>query len=66
VRLTPREREILQALTAGMSDKDLAIRFGVSTKTISSHVANILAKLGVDSRLQAVLLALRHGITTLD
>jgi DNA-binding NarL/FixJ family response regulator len=61
-RLTGREREVLQALADGLDAKAIADRLHVSTRTERNHVANILAKLGVHSQLQAVLLALRYGV----
>jgi DNA-binding NarL/FixJ family response regulator len=61
-RLTPREREVLQALGDGLADKDVAVRLGVSPDTARNHVANLIAKLEVDSRLQAVLFGIRNGL----
>ncbi|HEX2098499.1 MAG TPA: PAS domain S-box protein [Rubrobacteraceae bacterium] len=63
--LTPRERELLEALAEGLDGKGIAERLGISTVTERNHVANILTKLGVHSRLQALLFALRHGIVDL-
>jgi DNA-binding NarL/FixJ family response regulator len=60
-RLTDREREVLRELADGRSDKEIAERLGVSAKTARGHVVNLLGKLGVDSRLQAVILAARLG-----
>ncbi len=60
-RLTSREREVLTGLADGLSDKDLARRLGITDHTARVHVTNILGKLGVDSRLQAVVKAVRHG-----
>lgn len=65
-RLTPREREVLQALADGLSDKDIAGRLHVGPKTVRTHMANMLGKLGVDSRLQALVLAARHGVVRFD
>ena len=65
-RLTEREREVLTALADGLSDKDIAERLGVSPKTARGHVVNVLGKLGVDSRLQAVVLAVRLGAVELS
>jgi DNA-binding NarL/FixJ family response regulator len=59
--LTARERQILAALGEGLSDKDIAYRLGISPDTARNHMANVLAKLGVESRLQAVIFAVRHG-----
>ncbi len=60
-RLTPREAEILRALAAGESIPEIAERLGITVLTVQSHVKNVLAKLGVHSRLEAVTLAWRHG-----
>jgi DNA-binding NarL/FixJ family response regulator len=65
-RLTEREREVLRALADGLSDKEIAARLGVSPKTARGHVVNLLGKLGVESRLQAVVLAVRLGAVELD
>ena len=59
--LTPRERELLQALADGLSDKDIAQRFQISVRTVQTHMANLLAKLEVESRLQALVLGARFG-----
>lgn len=60
--LTEREREVLAAMVDGLSNTQIAVRLGVSASTIKSHVSNILSKLGVASRTEAVSLALRHQI----
>jgi DNA-binding NarL/FixJ family response regulator len=62
--LTPREREILQTLAAGASTTEVAEAFGISPLTVQSHVKNILAKLGVHSKVYAVRIAWRHGVAT--
>jgi DNA-binding CsgD family transcriptional regulator len=62
--LTPREREILQTLAAGASTIEVAEAFGISPLTVQSHVKNILAKLGVHSKVDAVRIAWRHGMAT--
>jgi DNA-binding CsgD family transcriptional regulator len=53
--LTPREGEVLRGLGEGLSDRELAVRFGISAKTASVHVANVKAKLGVRTRLDAAI-----------
>ncbi len=65
-RLTPREREVLAALADGLNDKEIAQRLGVGNETVRTHMVNVFGKLGVDSRLQALLFALRHGAITLN
>lgn len=59
--LTPREVEVLQALAEGRSTREVAARLFISPKTVRSHVDRILTKLEVHSKLDAVVLALRHG-----
>ena len=61
---TPREREILQTLAAGASTVEVAEAFGITPLTVQSHVKNILAKLGVHSKVDAVRIAWRHGVAT--
>jgi predicted ATPase/DNA-binding CsgD family transcriptional regulator len=58
-QLTPREWQVLRLLAAGRSDKEIAGELYISARTASSHVAAIIAKLGVSSRTAAVALALR-------
>jgi DNA-binding NarL/FixJ family response regulator len=64
-RLTKREHEVLQALADGANDKDIAQQLHISTETARTHMVHILHKLGVDSRLQALVFALRHGVVTI-
>jgi len=61
-RLTPREREVLQALADGLSNREIAQRLHISVETQRTHMVNILAKLGAHSQLQALVIAVRHGI----
>jgi two-component system nitrate/nitrite response regulator NarL len=61
-QLTRREREVLQALSEGLSNKEIAGRLHMSVDTERTHMMNILSKLGVHSRLQALLFAARHGL----
>lgn len=58
--LTNREMEVLQELALGKSNEDIASALGITTKTVKSHVSNILSKLEVSDRTQAVILALRN------
>lgn len=59
--LTPRELEVLQALAEGLSDKEIAERLYVGVGTVRTHLVHVLEKLGVHSRLQALVFAVRHG-----
>jgi non-specific serine/threonine protein kinase len=61
-RLTPRELEVLRLLAAGRSTPELAATLSISPRTATTHVANLLGKLGVDSRAAAVALAYRIGL----
>jgi DNA-binding NarL/FixJ family response regulator len=60
--LTVREREIMRLLADGGSTADIAGTLGISPMTVQSHVKNILAKLGVHSKVEAVTLAWREGL----
>jgi NarL family two-component system response regulator LiaR len=60
--LTEREREVLSLMIEGLNNTQIAGKLTVSPSTIKSHVSNILSKLGVASRTEAVTLALRHRI----
>jgi DNA-binding NarL/FixJ family response regulator len=55
--LTQREREVFCLLSAGLSNNELAGELGVTTRTAKAHVANVVDKLALDSRLQVCLLA---------
>jgi PAS domain S-box-containing protein len=63
--LTAREREILRALADGLNTERAADRLHISIRTARNHINNILAKLGVHSQLQALVLALRYGIVVI-
>jgi len=60
--LTPREREILTCLARGMSGPGIAAALNIAPLTAKTHIRNVLEKMGVHSRLEAVALALRHGL----
>lgn len=65
-QLTDREREVLEALAEGLDADEISRRLHISAKTERNHVASILAKLGVHSRLQALVLAIRHGLVDVE
>ncbi|MFD7962272.1 response regulator [Streptomyces zaomyceticus] len=62
--LTPREREVLEALARGHSNAELAERFHLSEATVKTHVARILSKLRLRDRAQAVIAAYETGLIT--
>jgi NarL family two-component system response regulator LiaR len=63
--LTERETEVLQLLARGKANKQIATSLYVTEKTVKAHVSSILAKLGVQSRTQAALYAVRAGLVSM-
>jgi DNA-binding NarL/FixJ family response regulator len=61
-QITPRERDVLRALAEGLTNKEIAAKLHMSVDTERTHMMNILNKLGVHSRIQALLFAARHGL----
>jgi DNA-binding NarL/FixJ family response regulator len=64
--LSPREMEILDLVTRGASNKEIAHRLTISQQTVKNHMTAVLRKLRVDDRTQAAVYALRHGWVRLD
>ncbi len=64
--LTDREAEVLRLLARGKANKQIASSLYVSEKTVKAHVSSILMKLGVQSRTQAALYAVRSGLVSID
>ncbi len=62
IALTPREKEILRCLAQGLSTPALAKKLSIATVTVRNHVQNILQKLNVHSKLEAVVLAHKHAL----
>lgn len=61
-KLTRREKEVLQALGEGLDSKDIADKLYITVETERTHMVNILGKLDLRSRLQALVFAVRHGL----
>jgi DNA-binding NarL/FixJ family response regulator len=64
--LSPRETEVLQLLTKGRSNKEIAASLFVSEDTVKAHLKTLFAKLKVQDRTEAAISAIRHGIVHLD
>jgi len=62
IPLSSREQEVLKLITEGATNTEIARHLYLSPNTIKTHVRNILNKLGVEHRLQAAVIALRHGL----
>ena len=62
VHLTPREREVLRLLIDGRSNREIAEALFIGHRTATTHVTNILAKLGVETRAAAVTYAFQHDL----
>jgi two-component system NarL family response regulator len=64
--LTPRELEVLQLAADGMTNRQIGRRLGISENTVKNHIRNILEKLHMHSRMEAVLYAVREDLIDLD
>jgi DNA-binding CsgD family transcriptional regulator len=64
--LSPREREVLNIVAEGRTDRDIAARLFISERTVHVHVRRILSKLGVSSRTEAAGVAIRQGLVPTD
>ena len=60
--LSPRELEVLRSVAAGLSDKQVAGRLGISPKTVRNHLSQIFSKLQAGNRVEAVINALKRGL----
>jgi DNA-binding NarL/FixJ family response regulator len=63
-RLTPRERQVLNLVVAGCSNKEIAQEFAVSEQTIKHHLTRMFDKVGASNRLELAMVATRHGLDT--
>jgi DNA-binding NarL/FixJ family response regulator len=62
--LTAREKEVLQLLAAGLTNKEIGTRLDIAENTVKNHLKNILAKLHLQNRVQAATLAIQQGMVT--
>ena len=65
-RLTPREIDVLKALAEGLESREIAEKMNITVETERTHMVNILHKLGVHSRLHALVFAVRHGVVQIN
>ncbi len=65
-RLSPRETSVLRLMMGGKSNRAIGVELGITESTVKSHVKNILIKMGVNDRTQAVTLAIQRGILRLE
>lgn len=64
--LTPREKQIFEMLVKNKTTYDIANKLQISEKTVRNHISNVICKLGVSSRTQAILELLKYNIIKLD
>ena len=64
--LTDREMEVLHQLARGRSNKEIAAALDIGEETVKTHVGNVLSKLQVENRSQAIVQALKRGLISLD
>ena len=64
--LTARERDVLEGIVSGETNKEIAGRFGISPRTVETHRANVMHKLGLRSQTELVRYALRRGIMPIE
>jgi len=64
--LTPREADVLRLLAFGRSNKEIANALSIGDETVKTHVSNVLSKLAVENRAQAIVQALKRGLLSLE
>jgi DNA-binding NarL/FixJ family response regulator len=62
-RLTAREREVINAIVEGFTNKEIAGRYKISERTVKHHLSNIFDKVGVSNRLELALFSVNHSLT---
>jgi DNA-binding NarL/FixJ family response regulator len=66
IHLTSREKEVLKLITMGCKNSEIADKLVITVQTVKNHVSNIFNKLGVESRVEAVLFAVNHDLVPAD
>ena len=62
-KLSPKEREVIELLTKGRTNKEIGNKLGITENTVKNHLKNILDKLHLENRVQAATFALQHKLT---
>jgi DNA-binding NarL/FixJ family response regulator len=65
-QITGRELHVLKLASRGLSNRDIALRLGISVRTVQTHLSNVFNKMGVGSRTEAVMYGLRQGLIALE
>jgi DNA-binding NarL/FixJ family response regulator len=66
MELSDREKEVVKLIAQGLSNKRIAGKLFISTKTVKTHVANIMEKLDVSNRTEAVVSSIRKGLIDIE
>ena len=61
-KLSPKEREVIELLTKGRTNKEIGNKLGITENTVKNHLKNILDKLHLENRVQAAAFALQHKL----
>ena len=64
--LTPREKEIFNLLIENNTTKEISNKLNISEKTVRNHISNVIGKLGVSSRSQAIIILIKNGLIQLN
>ena len=65
-KLTPRERQVLEAVIRGHTNAEIAGQLGLGRRTVETHRANMMAKLNLESQVDVIRFALRRGLLPID
>lgn len=66
IPLTPSERQVLSLLAQGLDNAAIATRLVITKRTVQNHICNIYGKLNIDTRTEAMLYAIRHGLASIE
>ncbi len=66
IEFTPREREVLELLVAGRSNREIAHSMGIEERTVKAHVAKLLRKVGVQNRIALTMHTINHALLEIE